>query len=115
MKVYRGVVQKGKKYGTALGFPTANIELRDEAVSGIYAARVIVRNFTYEAAVFADQERKVLEVHLLDFSENDFYDEIITVELYRKIRDTKRFSEVNDLRAAIKTDIANVRKFFGQQ
>ena len=111
MSSYTGIVQKGIKRGHALGFPTANISLGDSRVSGIYAARVALEGKEYPAAAFADQERKILEAYILDFS-GDLYDKEITVELLKKIRDKKKFENDDDLRFTIAGDVEKIRAFF---
>ena len=111
--LYKGVVQKGTKRGAVLGFPTANIPLDDPEPSGIYAARVTVKEgeAPYMAAVFADQKRKLLEAHILDFSD-DLYGEHITIELHKKVRDTEMFENDEKLRAMITEDIKKTREYF---
>ena len=112
VETFFGVVQKGAQRGKALGYPTANIPLPDGVEPGIYAARVYLADeASYLAAVFADQKRKVLEAHLLDFSD-DLYGVGIKIELFSKIRDSKEFSSDAELRAAIADDIAKVREYF---
>ena len=111
MSTYTGIVQKGAKRGKELGFPTANIALDDASVSGIYAAKVKVGDTEYKAAAFADQERKILEAHLLDFA-GDLYGQSITIELLKKIRESALFTDDAVLRAAIAADIAKVREYF---
>jgi len=111
MRSYTGRVQKGDRRGTALGFPTANIAVPYMELSGIYVARVLVEGKEYGAGAFADQERGVLEAHLLDFS-GDLYGKEITIRLLKKIRDSMRFSDDTALRAAIADDVARVRIYF---
>ena len=121
MHSYAGTVMKGQGRATALGFPTANISLSDDSVSGIYAARVKVGDSEYMAAVFADQKRKLLEAHLLDFSgelsakggsASGGNGKNITIELCKKIREHEDFTNDDDLRAAIAKDVADVREYF---
>ena len=111
MHMVTGVVQEGHRRGAALGFPTANIALEDKALSGIYTANVHVGDHTYDAAVYADQARGLLEAHLLDFS-GELYGTAITVELLEKIRDSRNFEDDIALRAAIADDIARTREYF---
>ncbi len=100
--IYVGTVQQGARRAVALGFPTVNISLTDNLVSGIYAARLKVKpdESSYMAAVYADQKRKVLEAHILDFTD-DLYGCEIEINLLHKIRDSKRFENDAALRAAI--------------
>ena len=109
--IYTGIVQRGERRGSALGFPTMNISFNDLEISGIYAARVIVGSVTYDAVVYADQKRKLLEAHLLDFS-GDLYGQFITIELLHKIRDDKRFESDGVLQCAIADDVGAIRKYF---
>ena len=108
---YTGIAQKGEGRGRELGFPTANIPLDDETVSGIYAARVSVGGKEYCAAVYANQARKLLEAHLLDFW-GELYGQEITITLEKKIRDDARFENEDALKVAIAEDVRNVRSFF---
>lgn len=108
---FTGAVGNGKGLATKLGFPTINIPLPDTAVSGIYAARVRVGEALYEAAVYADQARKVLEAHLVGFSGN-LYGQTVTMELYEKIRDDVRFAGETELKNAIAEDVQKTKAFF---
>ena len=93
-----------------LGFPTVNIPLVDTSVSGIYAACVTIRGRAYGAAAYADQTRKVLEAHLIDFSD-DIEGEEVVIELKEKIRDDARFADDAALTAAIRNDIRRVQEY----
>lgn len=108
---YSGIVQKGEQIGTSLGFRTVNIPLRDAEVSGVYAARVKVGEEEYDAVAFADQVRHLLEAHLLDF-DADLYGWNVKIELFKKIRDRKKFTDKSAMRAMIADDIVKVRAYF---
>ena len=108
---YSGIVQKGHQLGEEFGFPTVNISLADTEVSGVYAAKVKIGEEEYEAVAFADQVRKVLEAHILDFSA-DIYGWNVKIELLKKIRDRKKFSDTGELRKTITEDIVKVRAYF---
>jgi riboflavin kinase/FMN adenylyltransferase len=112
MKTFQGIVQKGKRRGHALGYPTANIPLGDGDMPGVYAARVYIEGEApYMAAVFTDASRKILEAHLLDFSDN-LYGRDVRIELLTKIRESADFQSDAELREAITDDIAKVREYF---
>jgi len=107
-----GIVQKGRGRGRELGYPTINIPLTDSSITGIYAARVYVKDSApYIAAAFADSSRGVLEAHLLDF-EDDLYGLEITIELHKKIREAADFESEKVLKEAIESDIAITREYF---
>lgn len=110
-KCYSGVVIRGESTGTKLGFPTANITLEDTSVSGTYAGTVVIDDLLYEAGIYANQRRHILETHVLDFS-GDLYGKIITVTLHEKIRDDKEFTNEKTLSKTITNDISRVREYF---
>lgn len=111
METYTGIVEAGSKRAAALGYPTINIPLADKNVAGIYAALVKVGEEEYEAVAFADQRRKLLEAHILDFSE-DLYGWNVKIHLLKKIRENKRFTDDMSLKKAIMDDIAAVQAYF---
>ena len=120
---YTGIVQRGTARAKALGYSTINIPLDDASVSGVYAAKVKVGEEAYEAAAFADQKRNVLEAHILDFPAQggsasggtaDLYGWSVTIELLKKIRESKKFADDRSLRKAIEEDVARVREYFTQ-
>lgn len=109
---YRGIVERGDRRGSLIGFPSANIPLIDSSLSGIYVGRATLGARLYHAAVYADTRRGLLEAHLLDFAGGDLYDQEIEIEILEKIREDKRFANEGDLRAAIEGDIESVRYYF---
>lgn len=111
METYTGIVEAGSKRAAVLGYPTINIPLTDTDVSGIYAALVKVGEEEYEAVAFADQKRKVLEAHILDFSQ-DLYGWNVKINLLKKVRESKKFTDDVGSKEAIMDDIAAVRAHF---
>ncbi|MCP4686946.1 MAG: bifunctional riboflavin kinase/FAD synthetase [Desulfobacterales bacterium] len=114
----RGHVVTGRdRGGKLLGFPTANINLKDELCpkSGVYAVTVElgakkhqgVANIGY-SPTFDDHEFTV-EVHILDF-DDDIYGEKIRVNFIHRIRAEKKFSGIDELSAQIGKDIDTGRK-----
>jgi FAD synthase len=108
IRTYVGTVTDGTGRATRLGFPTLNIPLTDGSISGIYAGTVRVGTESYVAAVYADQRRKVLEAHLIDFP-GGAISGAITIQLGQKIRDDKMFDTDEALQLAIADDIEQVK------
>ncbi len=112
-----GTVIRGRdRGGRLLGFPTANVKASDKACpkNGVYAVQVLVKGKVYRGAAnlgynptFANTEFSV-EVFIMDFCE-DIYDERITVQFVERLRDEKRFSGVEELKAQIQRDVDNAR------
>jgi riboflavin kinase/FMN adenylyltransferase len=109
-----GAVVRGDGRGTALRFPTANLETHDPDVlipkRGVYAVRVglgeRVLNGVMNIGVRPTfgQEVEHCEVHILDF-EGDLYNQSIRVEFVERIRDEKRFETVEALKDQISKDV----------
>jgi len=109
----RGMVVPGRnRGGRLLGCPTANINLKDELCPkrGVYAVIVECMNGKYKGVAnigysptFIDQQFTV-EVHILNFNK-DIYKQQIKVNFIKRIRDEKKFSNINELSEQIKKDI----------
>lgn len=110
-KTISGIVIKGNERGRMLGYPTANIVLEDEKLSGVYAGVVHFDDQERKAAIFIDAKRKLLESYLIDW-EGDLYDKHLRVELRTKIRETQTFHSDDSLKAAIREDVQKVRAYF---
>lgn len=110
--VAEGVVQKGQQKGGILGYPTANIPCDGLVSGGIYAGEIEWKGIRYPAALYKEDGKNILEAHLLDF-QGDVYGTHIIISAYQKVRDVKRFSSEEELIAAIKKDVNEVRSFFG--
>ena len=114
-----GKVQKGKQLGKKIGFPTANIDIKNYilACPGVYAVRVRtisgtkfikgIANLGYRPTF--NGKKILLEVHLFNFSGN-LYNKDLIVEFLRFIRKEKKFKNVNQLRAQIKKDLNIAKK-----
>ena len=114
-----GKVQKGKQLGKKIGFPTANIDIKDYVLAcpGVYAVRVKrygkinylngIANFGYRPTF--NGKKILLEVHLFNFSGN-LYNKYLTVEFKKFIRKEKKFKNVDQLRKQIKTDLLIAKK-----
>lgn len=111
-------VQRGDQRGRQLGTPTANLALpAGKAVPayGVYAVQVwrggrahrAVANLGVRPTVHAGAA-PLLEVHLLDFSE-DLYGEGLDVDFLDRVRAEKKFSGLDELKAQIHKDIEAVR------
>jgi len=109
----RGSVRSGRnRGGRLLGFPTANINVVDELCpkTGVYAVTVElgedhfkgVANIGYSPTF--DDHQFTIEVHILDFN-RDIYGKKIRVNFIHRIRDEKKFSNIDELSAQIQQDI----------
>ena len=109
-----GMVQKGRQVGKKIGFPTCNIDIKDYVLAkpGVYAVRVLRKNNSKYLKGIANlgyrptfnQKKILLEVHLFNFSGN-LYNKYLSVDFLKFIRKEKKFKNVNQLKAQIKTDL----------
>src|SRR5260221_2542244 len=112
-----GVVQEGDKRGRELGYPTANMVLREylRPRYGIYAVRATLEDGSEHPGVASlgvrptfDPPTELLETHLLDFG-GDLYGQKIEVALHAFIRDEKKFEDVGALVTHMRRDEAQAR------
>lgn len=115
----RGQVVEGARRGRTIGFPTANLEGVATVLppEGVYAGRAWVSGAAYPAGLnlgpnptFADHHRK-LEVHLHGFT-GDLYGQTLDVDLLARLRDTRPFASIEDLKAQLTHDVATAQKLF---
>ena len=116
---YSGKVVYGQQLGAQLGIPTANLWLPKNKlpISGVYIVKVNldkeelngIANMGIRPTVGG--ELPVLEIHLLDFSQS-IYGKTLTVEFLKKVRDEKKFENINALKEQIFKDISTAKKYF---
>jgi len=114
-----GKVQKGKQLGKKIGFPTANIDIKDYILAkpGVYVVKVQklnslnyirgIANLGYRPTF--NGKKVLLEIHLFNFSGN-LYNKYLTVEFLKFIRSEKKFKNVNELKSQIRTDLITAKK-----
>ncbi len=127
---YRGVVVRGEGRGRVLGFPTANLRLERKLVLpwGVYATWAVLddgRVFqsvtnvgvrpTFTVESLRDTEGgdrgfpALIETHILDQS-MDLYGRMLQVRFVRRLREERKFSGVDSLKAQIANDIVDARQ-----
>ena len=114
-----GTVQKGRKVGKKIGFPTCNIDIKDYVLAkpGVYAVKVLRKNSPRYIKGIANlgyrptfnQKKILLEVHLFNFSGN-LYNKLLSVEFIKFIRKEIKFKNVNQLKTQIKIDLNIAKK-----
>jgi riboflavin kinase/FMN adenylyltransferase len=108
-----GKVVKGESIGRKLGFPTANIEISDEykliAAVGVYACRVEWLGKTYKGMSnigfrpTINHGELTIEVNIFDF-DTSIYGETITISFVERMRDEKKFDNLEALTAQLVKD-----------
>jgi riboflavin kinase/FMN adenylyltransferase len=111
-----GRVVVGKRRGAALGFPTANVDVRAGMVpaDGVYAVRAAIGDREYAGVAnvgrnptFGENAR-TLEAHLFDFA-GELYGRRCRVSFVERLRGEIRFASVDALTAQIRQDAERAR------
>ncbi len=108
-----GKVVRGQRIGHKIGYPTANLEIPNEykliTANGVYACRVLTGNKIYKGMgnigvrPTIDHGDLTIEVNIFNFDE-DIYDEKITIQFVDRLRDEKKFENLDALKAQLAKD-----------
>lgn len=114
-----GTVVRGDQIGRSIGFPTANLSAHNEqyppngvyAVTAEWAGRTFpgVVNLGVRPTIASATGERVLELHLFDFDE-DIYGEDIEVTFRAAIRPEQKFGSLEALKEQIARDVAEARR-----
>ena len=115
-----GDVVQGAGRGRTLGFPTANLRPDRELLipPGVYAGRMQVEGESHSAVVNIGvrptfgEHTLVVEAHVLDFSAS-LYGRAVRLALVSRLREERKFPDLDALRAQIGRDIEAARERLG--
>jgi len=115
-----GTVVEGSHLGRELGFPTANLGTHNEQFppDGVYAVEAFrdektlrgVVNIGVRPTIAEQTGERVLEVHLFDFHQN-IYGENIEIAFRKFLRREEKFAGLEELKAQIARDVDAARAF----
>jgi riboflavin kinase / FMN adenylyltransferase len=119
-----GIVVHGDKRGRTIGFPTANVETKDEYILpplGVYAVKIKIGENWYEGVcnvgykpTFNKEALRVsVEVHVFDFNK-DIYGELVIVEWHQYLRKEQKFSGIEELVTQIEKDKQTALEYFSK-
>lgn len=114
-----GRVIHGAKTGRQLGFATANIPLRriKSPLKGVFAVTTQIQGRLYHGMANIGRKptvgstEELLEMHIFDF-QGDLYGKHLQVRPHKHLRDEKKFSSLDELKAQIQRDANAARNFF---
>jgi riboflavin kinase/FMN adenylyltransferase len=115
-----GVVVTGDGIGRTLGFPTANLRLREEKLlprDGVYAALARIGDEAqWRPAAMSvgmrptfDGQTRTIEAFLIDWS-GELPGKDLELELVRWLRPEEKFATTDDLVRAMERDVAETRR-----
>lgn len=112
-----GKVIGGRRVGSKLGFPTANVIVDKEKTplkKGVYAGYVEL-NGVYKAIInyggrpSFELYEPLMEVHIIDFN-GDLYEKTITVNFVKFLRETIKFESIEELVEQLEKDVKNAKE-----
>jgi riboflavin kinase / FMN adenylyltransferase len=115
-----GVVVRGAGRGRELGVPTANLDTRNELIppDGVYATTATIDGVVYPSVTnigvrptFEASGRSVIEAHALGI-DRDLYGQSVRLGFVQRLRDERRFPDVDTLKAQIDADVRRAKRLF---
>lgn len=108
----RGIVESGKQLGRSIGFPTANLKVKEDILipkKGVYYTNVV-----YDGKVFkgitsvgtnptVQGENLTVETYILEFSAN-IYDKELKLMFLDRIRNEEKFNSLDELKNRLEKD-----------
>jgi len=114
-----GKVIKGNSLGKTIGFPTANIKVENKLkiypADGVYAVKININEREYNGMMNIGQKptvgdnSKTLEVNIFDFN-HDIYGNGIKVRFVKRIRDERKFENLQELKKQLLIDRNKARQ-----
>lgn len=116
-----GEIVSGKKLGTKLGFPTVNIKYRGSE-SGVFAGEILLGGKWFKSVIHVGKKPTIVdkeiccEVHILEFSSvaerEIFSGRKVSVRFMKKIRNTKKFKNLDELKEKISRDVEFAKSWY---
>lgn len=116
-----GPVVHGKRLGRTIGVPTSNLVAPERILMpafGVYATKVWIGEQSYLGVTnvgvrptVRDGGQVTVEPWILDF-DGDLYGQTIRVEFFKRLRAEKKFSSIDELKAAILKNADETREYF---
>jgi riboflavin kinase/FMN adenylyltransferase len=114
-----GTIVEGKRRGRELGFPTANLVTENELVppNGVYATIMTIDGVVHGGVTNIGMRPTfgetvpTIETHVLDYS-GDLYGQTVRLAFVQRLRDERRFEDVDALRAQIDADKRRAERLF---
>lgn len=127
-----GTIERGEQLGRKIGFPTANLSQTKQLIpkSGVYCGYVSINDKTKSSVLSIDPscspavinigfrptlgkstKRQSIEAHLFnqEFDSDVFYQKNAVFYFVKKLRDEKKFENLDSLSRAIQNDIEKAR------
>lgn len=119
MLLITGRVIPGRKLGREIGFPTINLNVPKKYTEqdfGVFVVEVFIdankyfgiANFGVAPTINFSEPK--LEIHLIDFNQ-ELKNELVTVQELHRIRDIRKFKNLDALKEQINMDLEFAKKY----
>jgi riboflavin kinase/FMN adenylyltransferase len=118
-----GMVINGKQLGGKIGYPTANIDVKETykliPKTGVYVVQSSINNKTVFGMMnignrpTIDGNHQTIEVHFFDFNQ-DLYNQNLTIELIYFLRNEEKFDSIDALILQLKKDEKIARNYIAK-
>ncbi|MDR2599095.1 MAG: tRNA pseudouridine(55) synthase TruB [Oscillospiraceae bacterium] len=121
--VLTDIVRSGKQLGRTLDIPTINMQFAPGILiptHGVYAVKVFIGEEKYGKPgisnigvnpTVGDSNIVTVETHIIDFH-NDIYSQKVRLEFHKYLRPEQKFNNLQELKAQIQKDCAEVAEWF---
>lgn len=116
-----GEVKHGKRIGRTIGFPTINLippENKLLPAFGVYITKVTIDGIVYQGVTNVGCKPTIegtnpvgIETHILDFKQ-DVYDKVAIVTFIKKIREERKFPNLDSLLEQLRLDVNEAKYYF---
>lgn len=118
--ILTGIVTRGKGLGKKMGYPTANLYIKESykliPAQGVYVVRSVIDGNSCHGMMSIGTNptvggvQQTIETYFFDLDQ-DLYDKKLQIEILARIREEKKFDDVDTLISAMKEDEHYSRKF----
>jgi riboflavin kinase/FMN adenylyltransferase len=117
-----GRVVPGARRGRDLGFPTANLETENELLppNGVYATMTTIDGVIHPSITnigvrptFGDTTKTMIEAYILGY-DGDLYGRQVRLGFVQRLRDERKFADVDALREQMEADRRRAERLFSQ-
>lgn len=115
-----GTVVEGRRRGRTIGFPTANLMTANELIPphGVYATTLVIDDIVHASLTnigvrptFGDSSETTIETHVLRY-DGELYGRAVRLGFVQRLRDERRFDDVDGLKAQIEADRRCAERLF---
>jgi riboflavin kinase/FMN adenylyltransferase len=115
-----GKIIRGDRRGHTIGFPTANLQPQNRVIprTGVYVTATLIGD-TWRRSItnvgirptFGGDAEPSVETYIFDF-DGDLYGDVLRVRFLHRLRDEKKFSGIEELKAQIELDSRRAQNYF---